>query len=196
MDSMARHILLRLFICCALVAVILAGVVSPAGALGILVADAGSHGPSVPPGSIRVVGIDPTSGIASQRSAGDLLRLPRGIAVKFDSGILIADENAFSEAGAIIQIDPLSGQQTALSVGGAFGRPTDLAIEANGDIVAVSRLGNAVYGVNPITGSQETISVGGFLTNPRALARYGVKIPRSISSCQKSTYRRCRKRSL
>jgi YVTN family beta-propeller protein len=82
--------------------------------------------------------------------------------------LLAVDVNAFGGSGGIIQVNPVTGEQTVIASGGHFVDPVRLAIAANGDLLVTdaSALGGAVIRVNPTTATQTVVSSGGNFVNP------------------------------
>jgi hypothetical protein len=146
----------------------------------------GSAGAAVDPGDILVTGratgngingavieVDPATGaqtVISDNaiSSTALFDTPRGIVVDDAGNILVADaETGAGNTGAVISVDPTTGEQTLLSDNtintGAdlFEEPEDVALEADGSIlVADNATGTAdrVIRVNPATGQQTLVS--------------------------------------
>ena len=90
------------------------------------------------------------------------------LAVTLNPGdIVVAD----SGAGAVIRIDPLTGEQTVVSSGGSLVSPVGIALGTNGDLLVsdLNALGGvgAVFQINPTTGTQTLITQ---LSSPAGVA--------------------------
>src|SRR5439155_23398018 len=71
--------------------------------------------------------------------------------------ILVADYGA----GAVIDINPITGVQTVVASGGNLVSPSDVAVASNGDIFVVDNAGpGKIVRVNPATGNQTVVSSG------------------------------------
>ena len=85
------------------------------------------------------------------------------VAVELTPGdILVVDQSAFG-TGAVFQVDPSSGAQTAVSVDVFFVDPFGSAVEADGKIVVGDPAAfgtGAVIRVDPTTGAQSIVSLG------------------------------------
>jgi hypothetical protein len=81
-----------------------------------------------------------------------------------NGSILVADGDAAGGAGAIIKVDPVTGDQTILSSNAIStlnlfdDGPEDLVIDFDGDIIVLDDGDGAVIRVNPLNGEQELIS--------------------------------------
>jgi DNA-binding beta-propeller fold protein YncE len=96
-------------------------------------------------------------------SAGEKLAQPFGICVRPDGEYLVTDTGC----GAIIGINPSTGEQRTVCTGGLMGVPFGIAMEASGNVLIAN--GQAIVRVNPVTGEQATVASGGFLRAPIAL---------------------------
>lgn len=81
--------------------------------------------------------------------------------------ILISDQS-----GAVINVDPITGAQTVVSIGGFLADPYDIALSPSGDIYVAdgTALGGAVIRIDPATGGQSVISSGGNFSFPMGIA--------------------------
>ena len=137
----------------------------------------------------KVIRVDPATGARTMVSAntappgGPDLANPWAVALEADGGIVVADGAAFGFQGAVIRIDPVTGERTTVSANGApaggpnFGEPGAVAVEADGNIlVADDSLGGRVIRVDPATGERTTVSAnnappgGPDFSNPFGLA--------------------------
>lgn len=90
------------------------------------------------------------------------------------TAILVVDTKALGR-GALFRIDPVSGQQTAVSSGDLFDAPIGIAIAEDGTVL-VTDLGpegpdsGCVLRVDSATGAQERVSSGGMLRRPFGVA--------------------------
>jgi len=141
----------------------------------ILVADESSQGVSNNGGVIRV---DPASGQQTAVSndtintGTDLFDDPNGLALDPQGRILIADgeSQGVSFTGAVIRVDPATGQQTAVSTNtintgtDLFSEPSALTLDAYGRIMVADENSQgvsdngAVIAVEPATGKQTAVS--------------------------------------
>ena len=117
-----------------------------------------------------VLRIDPAAGslveISRNGPSGTLFMRPVDIAVEADGNLLVADMGAPDLAdGGVIRVDPVTGNQTPLSMGGQFFDPAGIAVAPGGDIYVVDHLavdGNGgVFRVDPRTGAQTLVSKNG-----------------------------------
>src|SRR6266545_3345640 len=96
------------------------------------------------------------------------------VALEVNAGdILVVDQSAFG-TGAVFQVDPSSGAQTAVSFDVFFVDPFGSAVEADGKIVvgdpaAFGGPGGLIR-VDPTTGAQSIVSRGGNLATPLGVA--------------------------
>ncbi|MER5967285.1 hypothetical protein [Streptomyces sp. NPDC002057] len=105
---------------------------------------------------------------------------PGGLAVEADGRILIAD--LFSGGfGAVLRVDPDTGEQTVLSPGEGGGeppvRPVKLCTVPDGSILVVEQgllggedLTSRVVRIDPVAGSRTTVTSGGELRSPVGVA--------------------------
>lgn len=83
------------------------------------------------------------------------------------TAVLVVDTKALG-SGALLRIDPVSGQQSTVSSGDLFDAPIGIAIAADGTVL-VADLGpegpdpGCVLRVDPASGVQERVSSGGML---------------------------------
>lgn len=84
--------------------------------------------------------------------------------------IYVADPSAAGGRGAVIRVNPLTGQQTLVSAGGLFVDPVAIALEPSGSLVVVDPNAldgrGAVIRVNPLTGQQTLVSAGQYFEDP------------------------------
>ena len=91
-------------------------------------------------------------------SEGQLLISPVGLTIDEFNNIVIADAG-YETYGAIISIDPLTGDQTIISSGGLFHDPNSVAVDsADGTLVVADSAANALFTVNPYTGEQDVLT--------------------------------------
>ncbi|KOG35243.1 MULTISPECIES: hypothetical protein [Streptomyces] len=123
---------------------------------------------------LRLFRVDGSTKQTVVSSEGSLVS-PIAVAVEGDGNILVAD--LFSKGmGAVIRIDPVTGEQTVLSVGESRTdplRPCGLCVEADGSIVIVEQAGPVpeppapqVVRIDPVSGARTVISSGGSLRSP------------------------------
>jgi hypothetical protein len=127
---------------------------------------------------------DPATGglaeISRNGSQGDLFRHPYDIAVAGDGSLLVADMGAFATStdhtpdGRIIRVDPVTGNQSLVTMGNLLVDPAGLAIAPDGLIYVVENVGTmgapSVVSVNPATGAQTLVTQGGQLCYPFGIA--------------------------
>src|SRR5581483_10808587 len=88
--------------------------------------------------------------------------------------ILVADGNAFGGNGGIIRVDPVTGEQAPVAVGGNFLDPSGIAVGEQGQlyITDVSAFGSSggVIQVDSLTGAQTPLSAGARFIDPVSIA--------------------------
>ncbi len=126
----------------------------------------------------NVVRVDPTTGAQTIISSDGYLLNSEGIAIDSHGNLIVAvkDDAAlgFGGPGALIRINPTTGQQTVISTAGNFADPVGVAIAKDGQLFVVDdeAFGSpgAVFRVDPTTGTQTVISAAGFFENPEGIA--------------------------
>jgi hypothetical protein len=127
---------------------------------------------------------DPATGglaeVSRNGGQGDLFRHPYDIAVAGDGSLLVADMGAFATAtdktpdGRIIRVDPVTGQQSLVTMGNMLVDPAGLAVAPDGVIYVVENVGTmgapSVVAVDPATGAQTLVTQGGQLCYPFGIA--------------------------
>ena len=96
-----------------------------------------------------ILRITPT-GAQTVVSTGGYLSFPQGIALENDGSILVAD-GTFSPGGALIRIDPSTGDQTLLSTGGNFEEPIAITVvptEVSDPSAAIAEIIDQVMNLN------------------------------------------------
>jgi HYR domain/NHL repeat len=165
----------------------------------IIVADVNTFGVSpfngVPGGAI--IRVNPVTGVQTVVSSGGSFFDPAGVAVSSTDQLLVADFNSFfgggdacgGGIGAVFRVDPSTGAQTVIAVGGPLtigsltnqvAPPRAVALESNGDILVTSNIfgrfdcspsqPGAILRIDPATGSQTILSLGGLLVTPVGIA--------------------------
>ncbi len=91
--------------------------------------------------------------------SGPGLESPLGIAVEADGSLVVADRGL----GAVVRVDPVSGDRTILSdartgTGPGFQALRGLAVEADGNLVVVDFELAAVVRVDPVSGDRTILS--------------------------------------
>lgn len=134
----------------------------------LLVADNGLT-TATEPGLKRVVRVDRDSGartiVSGSGIAGNIIGsgpefvVPTAIAALSDGSLIIGD----SGLGAIMQVDPISGNRTIVSEarfgsGPPFLSPWRIAIEPDGSLIVIDDGLDAIIRVNPVTGERSIIS--------------------------------------
>jgi Beta-propeller repeat len=121
--------------------------------------------------------VDPLLGTQEVVSAGGLFQFPGPGEIALNGDILyvaegIADESGSILKGAIVSVNPQTGEQQLVSDGGFLNLPDDISVEANGNLLILDELANtppgiprgAIIRVDPNTGQQTIVSAGRFLT--------------------------------
>ena len=125
-------------------------------------------------GTGAVIAVNPANGaqeVISDNTINtgtDLFVDPQGIALEASGSILVADISSGPvNTGAIIRVNPTTGQQTVVSDNTVntgtdlFDEPTAIALESDGSILVADNTAltaDAVIRVNPSTGQQALVS--------------------------------------
>ncbi len=127
-------------------------------------------------GSGGLIRVDPISGQQSPLSSntGSLLGLfadPVGVAVNSFGQLVVSDSSAAGGDGAVIEVDPASGQQSLISSNAKsptdlFAHPVGITIERGGTILVadpespapVTGGSGAIIAVDPSTGAQKLVT--------------------------------------
>ncbi|MFE5658483.1 hypothetical protein ACFQ9H_20100 [Streptomyces sp. NPDC056517] len=132
------------------------------------------------PGTGVLLRLPAGTGTQTEVTSGGKFATPGAVAVEADGRILIAD--AWSGGfGAVLRVDPATGEQTVLSAGDGEGdsppRPVMLCTAPDGAILVTeqNRLGgedlsSRVVRVHPVTGARTTVTSGGELRSPIGVA--------------------------
>jgi VCBS repeat-containing protein len=107
-------------------------------------------------------------------STGGSFNAPSGVSVAADGDIWVADRDAFSGRGAIIEVDADTGTQTAAFTNSSFGDPTGVVEEPSGNLLVVDRFAlatGAIFRLNPNIGTVTTVSSGGSFVRPSGIVR-------------------------
>ncbi|MGA2439951.1 MAG: hypothetical protein ABSH08_03265 [Tepidisphaeraceae bacterium] len=138
----------------------------------LLVAD--SQGPD---GHGIILDINPQTGAQTVVASGGYLNQPNHMCLDpSNDTLIISDYGGIGTTdvnGAILRINPFTGQQSVVSVGGSLFHPTAVAFDANGDLV-VTEAYNVLL-INPANGDQTIVASGGVLavTTGIAVAKNG-----------------------
>lgn len=115
----------------------------------------------------ELIRVDPLTGAQMVISAGDLFARPVAVAIDTDHEIFVVDGQRFSSPNGgtgVIQVDPASGDQFAVSFAGNFLNAHDIDIDGAGDLVVADFSGPSGSGgiirVDPSDGSQTVLLVG------------------------------------
>ncbi|MBI3328177.1 MAG: hypothetical protein HYZ81_15925 [Nitrospinae bacterium] len=104
------------------------------------------------------------------RGSGPTLASPVGIAVEADGRLVVTNRTV--DFGAVVRVDPRTGDRTILSdatTGGGppFASPRGIAVEADGQLVVVDGDFDAVVRVDPRTGDRKILSDATIGSGPR-----------------------------
>ena len=122
----------------------------------------------------RIIRIDPVTGVQTVVSIGGLLDRPNGIAVDASGNIFVADMayetvSLFAAGGAVIKIDPVTGDQSIVSEHNNFVNPFGLTIDNTGNLYVAdfgdflsNDLDGLIIKVDQSTGGQSIISSADF----------------------------------
>ena len=123
-----------------------------------------------------LIRVDPGTGqqsplASNQGSFGGFFVDPVGVAVDSFGRLIVSDSNAEGGSGAVIRVDPASGQQTlvssnAVSTTDLFTRPVGVTIERSGTILVadadtpapMSTGKGAIVAVDPASGQQKLVT--------------------------------------
>jgi hypothetical protein len=83
----------------------------------------------------------------------------------------LVDLPGFTGGNAIVHVDLASGAHTLIASGGELFKPTDVVIDANGDLLVADE--KQILRLDPATGSQEVVSFFGFPSALRGIALEG-----------------------
>ena len=130
--------------------------------------------PTRPTGAL--VRIERSTGRQTVVSYGNLLGSPFGVAIELGGRILVANESVMATA-AVVAVDPVTGQQSALArntAGDVFRLPERIALAPDGRLLVTDfELGDRFGGivrVAPADGSQVTAWQGELFNNPLGIA--------------------------
>ena len=143
--------------------------------------------------SRAVLLVNRTSGATTTlTSGGDFVR-PSGIDVDPLGVIVVADEDADPNGagtmpGALIAVDPESGEQTPIaSDADAFAGPRDVAVASDGSYAVVDLLKRQIYRVDPESGATSVLSASVDLTQPVAIVAVADQdldgVPDTLDNC-------------
>jgi sugar lactone lactonase YvrE len=126
-----------------------------------------------------IIGVNPSTGAQAPISLGGLFALPTYIAEGPDQQLYVTDLRAFG-TGAVIRVDPVSGQQTVVAKGGFLNGPSAIVYVDGSLYVADTGDGSGnvhnLVKIDPNTGTQTIIisdnATGGF-TVPVGMAPAG-----------------------
>src|ERR1051325_6035981 len=114
-----------------------------------------------------LVRVDPKSGAKTIASAGQSFLAPIAVTVAADGSIFVADA-----LGAVIRVNPVSGQQTPVTSGNLLHRPQGIAVSGADIYVTDVATADGNFGIGRIThinaqtGAQTVVSEGGNLVGP------------------------------
>jgi len=147
----------------------------------IFVADANAFG-----GGGGVIRVNPTTGAQVVVASGGNFTAnpngqssdPTGLALAANGDLLVADPRGIARqgglAGQVVRVNPITGVQTVVSLGGLLADPWGIAVARNGLILVTDPVdfGSAarITRIDPVTASQTVVSTGAHLSGPLALA--------------------------
>ena len=115
----------------------------------------------------QIIEVNPYNGDQTVISEDGLFVNPGGVAIDANGNIIVADQlydtTGDDTIGGIIKVDPTTGAQTVVASGGYINGPSDITIDAAGNIYVPSSIVGGVVSivrVDPTTGTQELISSG------------------------------------
>ena len=122
--------------------------------------------------------VNPTTGAQTTISPAATLTSrfvePMGVAVDATGHIFVAEKNAFTGNGGVIEVDPTTGAQTPVTSERAFINPSGIVVEPSGDLLVVDPDGlnglGAVIRVNRERNEQTVVAYGGAFGNPVGIA--------------------------
>src|SRR5207247_10024997 len=91
--------------------------------------------------------------VVSVLAGGGLLQLPCGVAVTSDGSLFVADGS-----GAVVRVDPRSGDQSLITQGQFMVQPVGIAADAHESILIADSGAHCVIQVNARTGVQRVVS--------------------------------------
>lgn len=118
----------------------------------------------------RVVDIDPATGAQTSISAGGVFVSLFGIVVEPAGTIAVLDRDAFNMpppgAGAVLRIDPATGQQTPILVRDGLIAAEGFTLGPAGELLVSNFFGDNVIQVDPVTGVTTEVTANGLLAGP------------------------------
>ena len=175
MKSSRTILLLMVVVCSALISPAEAIVLEPGD---YIVSDFngafGGYGGKTPPGSGRIIKVDPTTGAQTLISSGGDLDAPWSMAIDGLGNIIVVDKPYDSSfAAQVISINPATGVQQVISSGGLLTNPMGLSLDAAGNFIvsdaAVDGTGGIIK-IDPTTGAQAVLASGGSFNGASGLA--------------------------
>jgi sugar lactone lactonase YvrE len=135
--------------------------------IGDLNGAAGGFSGTSPPGSGRVIRVDPINGAQTILAQGGLLDYVSDLKVDAQGRIVVLESapawSSYSPSllRSVIRIDSATGEQTLVAQGGMLQEPSGFVIDAGGDYL-IADTGRIVR-LDPDTGDQSVVSAGGDL---------------------------------
>jgi sugar lactone lactonase YvrE len=123
-------------------------------------------------GEPELLRIDAASGAQTVLSVGDKLCYPFGVALERSGSILVTDFGSPpgqsgtcpANLGQVLRVNPGTGAQSTLAVGGTLLRnPFGIAVAPDGGVLVVNQTGGAaaVMSVHPVSGHQQVVTGNG-----------------------------------
>jgi hypothetical protein len=114
--------------------------------------------------AIELFQIHPGTGVRDRLDFTAGLLRPRAVTVARDGSLLVAGRRPFQDVGAIVRVNPTTGQQADVATAGMLVKPAGL-VEDGDTILVVEEDGldgnGGVIEVNPATGGQTQLADGG-----------------------------------
>ena len=99
-----------------------------------------------------------------------LARLSSGASINNGDILVVNHDPSVLGRAVIIKVNPSTGIQEIISVGGLFQNPTDCIILPDNNLLVSDSSAHGLIRVDPTNGEQTFLSVGGLFANPEGLA--------------------------
>jgi len=97
-------------------------------------------------------------------------RIAAGVRPLAPGSVIVADFSAFDGDGAILSIDPATGEQTPVVWGGGLRDPDAVAVNSQGEIFALDLQARELLKIDPATGDRSLVSRGRLFESPGSIA--------------------------